>query len=278
MPSTRPPSSGGNSSRKNRAGKNLPRNNTARKNQPRPAGATSSARSTQQQARLAEQQADRRRQRLILAAVVVGLVLVVAVAGIGYQAWRTNRSPEAPSAQPTFGPTTISPGKPIVLGEEDAAVTLTLYEDFRCPHCADFTENVGETLTGLQRDGTVKVELYPMSFVDPEHGSRSAANAMACAAEGGRGQQFYAGLFENYGLQWSDQQLIELGTASGLTTPEFGDCVRSMQHRSWIDSITRVAAERKVDQTPTVLINGTIQPKAAEWTPDQVRQAVAAAR
>lgn len=215
---------------------------------------------------------------MVLAVVVIGVVLVVVLGGIGYQAWRNNRSPDAPSAQPTFAASEITAGKPIVLGESDAPVTLTLYEDFRCPHCADFTESVGEALTGLQRDGTVKVELYPMSFVDPEHGSRSAANAMACAAEGGRGQQFYAGLFENYGLQWNDEQLIELGTASGLTPGDFGTCVRSMKHRSWVDSITQIAAQRKVDQTPTVLIDGTIQPKAAEWTSAQLRQAVAAAQ
>lgn len=242
----------------------------------RGAAAQQSARAAE--ARLAQQRADRRRQRWVLAAVVIGLAVVVTVASIGYRFWQTHRSPDAPSAQPTFPAVSVTDGKPIVLGAEDAAVTVTLYEDFRCPHCADFTEELGPTLTGLQRDGTVKLEVYPMSFVDPKHGSVSSANALACAAAAGRGQQYYAGLFENYGLPWSEDQLVELGALSGVGKPDFGDCVRSMQYRGWVDSITRVAEENNVQETPTVLIDGTVKPKAAEWTPAQLRDQIQAAQ
>jgi len=228
--------------------------------------------------RLAEQQADRRRQRIILAVVVIGVVVVVVLAGIGYQSWKAGRMPHAPAAQPTFAAATITDGKPVVLGKDDAKVTLTLFEDFRCPHCADFNDTLGPTISRLQRDGTIKVELYPMSFVDVKHGSVSSANAFACAAEAGRGQQFYAGLFDNYGLQWNDKQLLALGRLVGLNDTDFVSCVRQSKHRAWVASINQAATQQKVDETPTVKVDGVVKPDAAEWSTDQLRAEIQAAQ
>ena len=254
-----------------------PKRNRNRSGNPagRPARTQQSART--QQLRLAQQQAERRRQRLILSAVVVGIVIVVVAVAIGVQAWRAGRQPKAPTAQPSFGAVRITDGKPIVLGRDDADVTVELFEDFRCPHCADFEETLGSTITDLQRDGTIKVELYPMSFVDPEHGSVSAANAMACAATEGRGQQYYAGLFQNYPLEWTNERLIKLGELVGLTSADFRTCITAQQHRSWVDSITKAAADRDVNETPTVFINGELQDAAYKWKPDQLKAAVRAA-
>ena len=88
-----------------------------------------------------------------------------------------------------------------------------MYEDFHCPHCADFEEQFGPVITQAQESGAARVELYPMAFID--EGSAAAANAMACAAEAGFGQAFYLGLFANHTLQWSDEQLIDLATKVG---------------------------------------------------------------
>jgi protein-disulfide isomerase len=170
----------------------------------------------------------------------------------------------------------LTDGQPIRLGRDSAPVTLTLFEDFDCPHCGDFEEKLGPTIADLQRSGTVKVELYPMSFIDD--GSVAAANAMACAATEGFGQAYYAGLFANQGLQWTDQQLIQLGRLVGEPSDGFAGCVRSRQHAGWVDSITRAADRQKVEETPTVLINGTRKSQAAQWSPQQLRAAVQAAR
>ncbi|WP_168207528.1 DsbA family protein [Microlunatus elymi] len=240
----------------------------------RPTGNPGSARA---QARLAEQQAERRRQRLVLAVAVIGIIVVVVIAAVVYQSWRAGRKPEAATGQPSFGPVQVTDAQPIVLGKADAPVTMTLFEDFRCVHCADFEEKLGPTITGLQRDGAVKVELFALSGVDPEHGSISAANAMACAATTGKGQPFYASLFANYGMEWSDKQLLELGSQLGLSSDDFTSCVTGQQHRSWVDSMAAVANQRNVTATPTVFINDKLQPDAAKWSPDQLKAAVSAA-
>ena len=224
-----------------------------------------------ERARLAaEQAAARKRDRRILIAVVAAFVLVVVAAGIGLQAWRTYRSPSAlPSSSVSASPVTISNGQPIVLGSSQAPTTITLYEDFHCPHCADFEEQFGPIITQAEESGAARVELYPMSFID--EGSAAAANAMACAAESGFGQAFYRGLFANHTLQWSDQQLIDLAAKVGGSPSEaFQTCVTSKAHADWVSSINATAEKNGVAQTPTMLINGK-SVDIANLTPDALK-------
>ncbi len=83
-----------------------------------------------------------RQQRILIIAVVAFFLLVVG-GGIGLQAWRTQRAPSAvPSPAATTAPITVADGMPLVLGSADAPVKIALYEDFHCPHCAEFEEAV----------------------------------------------------------------------------------------------------------------------------------------
>jgi len=216
-------------------------------------------------------------QRLVLG-ILLGAVVLILIAAVSIISWqKSHRDPQAPVAQPSFGAVTLTNGKPIVLGHDDAPVTLTLFEDFNCPHCVEFEATLGSTITAMQRAGTVKVELYPMSFVSKR--SPALANAMACAATEGFGQAYWIGLFSNNGLSWSDDQLIKLGTLVGKPSPEFAGCVRSGRHAGWVDSITKAAQQQKVGETPTVFINGTRQPdQAATWTAAQLKSRIGAAQ
>jgi protein-disulfide isomerase len=224
-----------------------------------------------ERARLAAvQAAARRRDRRILIAVIAGFVLLVVAAGIGFQAWRTSRSPSAaPSSAATASPVSISDGRPIVFGDPQAPVTIALYEDFHCPHCADFEDQFGPVITQAQQTGAARVELYPLAFID--EGSAAAANAMACAAEAGFGQDYYFGLFANHTLRWRDKQLIELaGKVGGSPTEAFKTCVMSKTHADWVASIEAAANANGVVHTPTMLINGekvdigTLTPEALQ--------------
>jgi protein-disulfide isomerase len=230
--------------------------------------------SARERARLAaEQAAARKRDRRILIAMVAAFVVIVVAVGIGFQAWRTTRSPSAaPSASSSASPVTITNEHPIPLGSPEAPVTITLYEDFHCPHCADFEEEFGPTITQAQESGRARVELYPMSFID--EGSVTAANAMACAAEAGFGQAYYLGLFANHNLQWSDPQLIELASKVGGNPSEaFKTCVMRRAHADWVSSINAAADTNGVTQTPTMLINGK-EVDVATLTPESLKEMI----
>jgi protein-disulfide isomerase len=224
-----------------------------------------------ERARLAaDQAATRKRDQRILLSVVAAFVVVVVAGGILFQGWRTSRSPSAtPSASASASPVAITNGRPIPLGSAAAPVTITLYEDFHCPHCGQFEEQFGPTITQAQESGAARVELYPMSFID--EGSVTAANAMACAAEAGFGQAYYLGLFANQNLQWSDPQLIELASKVGGSPSEtFKTCVNRRAHADWVTSINAAADTNGVQQTPTMLINGK-EVDIATLTPDSLK-------
>jgi protein-disulfide isomerase len=205
----------------------------------------------------AEQAAARRRERWILLAVLAGLVAVVVAGGIGLQAWRTGRAPEpVPVAQPSAPPVTIAAGRPVTLGVADAPRTVSLFVDFHCPHCAEFEANYRPVLEGARQAGQIRVEVYPMAFIDP--GSTAAANAFGCAAEAGFAPGYFVGLFGNPILRWSDDQLLALPAAVGATsTPAFAACVTGRTHAGWVESINATAAQRGVTGTPAMLIDGT---------------------
>jgi protein-disulfide isomerase len=219
----------------------------------------------------AEQAAARKRDQRILISVVVAFVVLVVAGGIVFQAWRTSRAPSAaPPATVSASPVTITNGRPIPLGSADAPVTITLYEDFHCPHCADFEEQFGPTISQAQESGAARVELYPMAFID--EGSVTAANAMACAAEAGFGQAYYLGLFANHTLQWSDPQLIDLAAKVAGSPPSdaFKTCVMRRAHSDWVTSMNAAADQNGVTQTPTMLINGK-NVDLASLTPDSLK-------
>lgn len=204
----------------------------------------------------AEQAARRRRDRNFLLALVVGLVVLVVGGGIGVQAYRTKREPVAiPAVAFSEAPQPVTDAQPVRFGADSAPVRVTLYEDFHCPHCADFETELGPTLTAAQIAGTVQTEVYPMSFIDA--GSASAANAFGCASEAGFGQRYYLGLFANHTLEWSDSQLLDLASkVGGSQTDAFSTCVTSEAKAGWVGSVNAAADAKAVDQTPTLLLDG----------------------
>jgi len=224
----------------------------------------------------AELRARQRRERQILLAVAVALVVLVVGGGIGLQAWRTNRAPSAVPAPAAGGaPVAVQNAQPLVFGPPDAPVTVRLYEDFHCPHCADFEEEFGPVLTEAQRAGQANVAHYPMAFID--EGSPRAANAMACAAEAGFGPAYYSGLFANATLAWKDQQLLDLaGQVNGSVPDSFRTCVTTRAQAGWVDSIGTAAEAAGVTGTPTVFLNDQLLDLKG-LTPEKLRTRLAEA-
>lgn len=202
------------------------------------------------------QRAQRRKDlRTLIIAGAVLLVLVVG-AGVGYQVWRVNRMPSAvPERAETLTPVQPADGKPVRLGRADAPHVLTAWVDFHCPGCAGFEQDYGPGLFAAVQQGSLAIDVYPMSFHDA--GSVAAANGFACAAEAGFGTAYYRGLFANRDLDWSTAQLTDLaGKVSAEVPASFGDCLANGTHAAWVDSITAAADRAGVQQTPTIVLDG----------------------
>ncbi|MEE1930451.1 thioredoxin domain-containing protein [Streptomyces sp. TRM 70351] len=83
-------------------------------------------------------------------------------------------------------------GTDVVIGDQDAADTVTVYEDMRCPVCASFEQGVGETLIKDIEDGKYKAEFVFGTFLDGDNaegvgsngsGSKNALSALGAALD-----------------------------------------------------------------------------------------------
>ncbi|HET8615145.1 MAG TPA: thioredoxin domain-containing protein [Actinomycetales bacterium] len=219
----------------------------------------------------------RRRNGIIAGAVVAVLVVVVGIGAI-VQAGRNSTSSSSATPSNFSGDGSTS----VVLGKESAPVTVTVFEDFQCPICQQFEQNVGPTMQQLRDAGTIKVEYRSIAFLDrmsTTSYSTRALNAAACVRDSSPDSfdKFHALLFENQppentaGLP--DSKLIDLAKEAGATSVD--SCIKDQKFKDWTVKVTDAASKDGVNGTPTVRVNGTelVNPSA-----DQLKQAVEKAK
>ncbi len=108
---------------------------------------------------------------------------LVAVLLIGLTIWAVQRG-QTPSGAVGAAKTFDLSNQPM-LGQADAPVTLVAFEDFKCPNCKNFEENIFPAIQQKYID-TGKAKLYKINFpflADrlPTNDSLLAAQAAECA-------------------------------------------------------------------------------------------------
>jgi protein-disulfide isomerase len=252
------------------------------KNVKPPAGKTrTSAKTTRQRlaqsARLtavqqAQQAAERRRENRIRLLAAVAVVALIAIVGIVIQANRAEIDED--SARPS-GVTEAGGGVPAAGSAAAAAPLVEVYEDFSCPHCKEFEQDVGPTLEELAASGDARIVYRVVAFLGDD--SVRAQAAAGCAADEGRFVDYHDVLFQRQGEGYSIDQLISYGSATGLTSSGFQQCVRDQTYESWATASTTAFTNRGVRSTPAVYIDGA-KWEPEQFTPDGLLAAVAAAR
>ncbi|WP_411120938.1 thioredoxin domain-containing protein [Streptomyces sp. x-19] len=128
-----------------------------------------------------EKKRERLRRQLVVAASVVG-VLVVA-GGIGFAVLKANEptgweaAKEAKLVTPAH--TQGKNGTEILIGDKGAKDTLEVFEDVRCPACAAFEQSTGEELAKDVQDGRFKVRFTLYAFIDDMQGGEGSKNALS---------------------------------------------------------------------------------------------------
>lgn len=148
----------------------------------------------------------------------------------------------------------------------------------QCPACQAFEQRAGATLAELRDAGRVQVLYKPIAFLDrasTDRYSTRALNAAACLLDQ-HPQGFEAlhtALFAAQppegGPGLPDRQLTELVRQAGAT--DAGGCISGREFQAWTARVTEQASRAGVDQTPTVLVNGT---PLTDLTADGLRAAV----
>lgn len=153
------------------------------------------------------------------------------------------------------------------IGDPNAKVKVVVYEDYQCPSCKLFTEDVEKKFLSSSYIANAQVyyevKMYP--FIDTNSitkESQQSANASMCALEQGHFWDYHAILFANQGAEnggsFTDKRLQAFAESLGLDMTQFNSCFKSDKYRTQIDTEHQQGIDAGVTGTPGVLVNGTI--------------------
>ncbi|MFE2756523.1 DsbA family protein [Actinosynnema sp. NPDC059335] len=235
-------------------------------------GAERNARKKKQQQLAAKSVATARgtsndRNRIVIGVVVVVVLAAVVVGGVLWS--RSDAKPSLADLPPVTGVSAPieRDGGAVVVGRDDAKVTLDLYEDFLCPACGNFKKTYGEQIKQEIEAGKLRVRYHVLPFLnrysDPEGYSRDSANAALCAADAGKFWEYHETLFlrqpEEGGPGYTKAELAKLGADLGITGDAFQQCVDGGAHEQDAQAgLDAVKATGNFGGTPTVMKDGQV--------------------
>jgi protein-disulfide isomerase len=203
---------------------------------------------------------ERRRRAVIVGAIVVAVIAVVVGIGIVVQ---SNRSDTASGTGPPAG---VTSHNGVYRGQASAPVSVVVSEDFQCPVCKAFEENVGSTLQSDIAKGTIRLEYRPIAFLDRQSTTNYSSRALetaACALDQGGPSVFNALhdlLFANQPKEGSaglsDDELAGLAAQAGADKSAVAACQKDGTYEGWAHDATEQASKDGINGTPTYFVDG----------------------
>ncbi len=196
-------------------------------------------------------------QRLtIITAIILAILAVVA-----FMWFRNTASPSSINPTPAESVTFSLEGQP-ALGDPNAPVKVALFEDFKCPACKNFEEQVWPK---LEKDyiTTGKVQAYFVYF-QIINGSTLAGIAGECAYHQSEKLFWdYKTIIyrsqENEGLDWAtSDKMVELAKTyvPDLNADELKTCIDEKRYADDIQKDRDMGITAGVQGTPSIFING----------------------
>jgi protein-disulfide isomerase len=235
-----------------------------------------------------ERERQAKRDKVKRQAIVAGsLVAVLAIAGgIGYAVVQNNKPShwESIKSDKVVAPanTTGTNGTTVVLGKSTAKKTLKLYEDPRCPICAQFEQTVGSTLKKDFDAGKFKIQYIGGTFLDGDsdkkgkiqigsrgEGSKNAMSALGAALNVSP-EAFLEYKTALYSAKYhpeetddkfkSDDYLIKVADTVGAlkNNTAFQSAVKDGKYDAWALAMSETFNTNKdgVNGTPSLVMNG----------------------
>jgi protein-disulfide isomerase len=142
------------------------------------------------------------------------------------------------------------------IGDPDAPVTMTVYEDLGCPNCRRFYLEVEPgILSEYVAEGKVRLVIYQLAFVNQQ--SLPGAEGAACAQDQGRYWEYRDALFNNQGVrQFTRENLVAIAEELGLDRQAFTNCYDFANYTQEIIDRSQRASNFGINATPTSDING----------------------
>lgn len=153
-------------------------------------------------------------------------------------------------------------GEP-VLGQEDAPVTMVVYEDFECPFCKRFEENaVPEIKKNYIDSGKVKMVWKDRPLTNIHKWAKPAAEAMECVYREGGGSAFWTlknKVFANQdslSVDNAQSKVKSWAAEEGVSESAVQSCIDSGDAMKEVEADSTEGKELGASGTPTTYING----------------------
>ncbi|MFI0778741.1 thioredoxin domain-containing protein [Streptomyces sp. NPDC021212] len=240
---------------------------------------------------------ERMRRQLFVGGAVVAVLAIAG--GIGYAVTNMNTGTDnvnqkwqaAAKKQSLVKPANTSgpQGTTVVIGDKKSKNTLHVYEDMRCPVCAQFEKFTGPTVLKDIKDGTFKAQFTMGTFLDdneqmPGAGSKNALSALGAALNVSPQAflDYKAALYspknhpeETDDAFASDQKLIDVAqqVKELKGNAAFEKAVKKGTYDRWALAMSKTFNDTKdVTGTPSFKLNGKkleVEKGKPPMTPDQ---------
>lgn len=216
------------------------------------------------QLRRERERAQARRTRLVTGSIVAVVVVVIVTAGVAIFA--SERGDGESPAEMTSQHGIVYSAETIDAEATEAGepVKVVFYEDFICPACKGWEEQVGGYIDEQVKSGLLSVEYRPIAYLDDksttDYSSR-AANAAACVFDSEGTEvfhEFHDLLFDNQpaegGPGLDDSALVDLAAEAGADDVE--SCIENGDFGDWVVEANDLASQNNVVSTPTIYVAG----------------------
>jgi len=211
---------------------------------------------SKRQARREQRRKREQRQRMIIIGVIIGVAFLLAFALI------------YPNLKPIDEVVTVAPHAYLqvdgtALGNPDAKVIVDVWEDFQCPACRSFSNDIEPLVIQNYVDtGKARYIFHQYPFIDDfasTNESDQSANASMCAAEQNRFWEYKEILFANWNGEnlgsYADRRLIAFAEAINLDMGVFKACFSENRYKERIDQDFNAGKKLGVTSTPSIFVN-----------------------
>ena len=158
-----------------------------------------------------------------------------------------------------------NPDNCIVLGNDDADVTVVEVSDYGCSHCAAFNLETGPQLEAQYVDtDEVKWVVVPFALQGQSGTFPTMPSAVAamCSNEQGAFADFHESLFALQGTQFfnTEEGFLQVAAALDMDTDAFSSCLNSNAYADKIIENITMAQQAGVNSTPSFFIDGDLMP------------------
>lgn len=141
-----------------------------------------------------------------------------------------------------------------VKGNPNSTVVLQEFSDFQCPACASAFPFVKQLLETYGSKIRFEYKHFPLTKIHVN--AYSAALASECANDQGKFWEMHDKLFSNQ-TALSSGNLKQYAQDLGLDTAKFNACLDTRAEKAIVDADLKEGATKKVQGTPTFVLNGT---------------------